>query len=225
MKNLKLFNEFLINEDYKYNQYLVSLPSWTEFLNKFSNFRNQTRKGIDPTFSKYNRGDFYSDKKPEARFIDEMDLENIHRDWVNGYQTPVEWGKGSESAKKLMFEGLNNPEIGDILVTFRETAWLFKPDSNFNYRYSSSAVWAHSGSSRSSNSSIDLKNEWDDIKYLDEMLRGYVFSFRKEEIPLIFREKLARSTRPSIFDKNTGYRRREKMNSPTSGGKIQGYFF
>lgn len=225
MKNLKLFNEFLINEDYKYNQYLVSLPSWTDFLNKFSNYRNKIRKEMDPAFSKYNRGDFYSDKKPEARFIDEMDLENIHTDWVHGYQTPTEWGKGSESSKRLTFDGLNNPEIGDILVTFRETAWLFKPDSNFNYRWSSSAVWAHSGTSRSSSSHMDLKNQWDDISYLDNMLRSYTFSFRKEEIPLIFREKLARASRPSVFDKNIGYQRREKKESPRFGGKLQGYFF
>jgi hypothetical protein len=129
---------------------------------------------------------------------------------------PIPWGSERDKAENLKFDGLKNPEIGDILIQFRGACWLFKPDAIFRYNYSSSAVWGHDSN----------PNMWDDILYLDMMLKSYTFEFKKDEIPVIFREKLARKIRRNIFDKDVEYKRRKPIEQPyTIGGRMPGYTF
>lgn len=216
MKYLKIFEDFSTNEakTHPYEHYLESLSVWKNFIHKFQKIRDDIRrkKNIDL----YQQDDKVAEQLPSAKFLDEWDLESIHYDWKSGYMKPVSWGKERDKAENLRFDGLKNPEIGDILIMFRGAAWLFKPDKDFNYSYSSSAVWGHDANS----------NMWDDISYLDMMLKSYTFEFKKDEIPLIFREKLARKIRRTIFDKDVEYKRRKQSEQPyTIGGRMPGYTF
>lgn len=214
MKYLKIFEDFSINEDRKHNEYLESLPVWKSFIHKFQKIRDDIRR--KKNINLYKEEDRVAEQLPSAKFLDEWDLESIHYDWKSGYMKPVPWGKERDKAENLRFDGLKNPEIGDILIMFRGAAWLFKPDKDFNYSYSSSAVWGHDANS----------NMWDDISYLDMMLKSYSFEFKKDEIPLIFREKLARKIRRTIFDKDVEYKRRKQIEQPyTIGGIMPGYKF
>ena len=214
MKYLKIFEDFSINEDRTHDEFLETLPSWTLFIQKFKKYRDDIRRKAN--LNLYRQDDKVAVSLPSAKFLDEWDLESIHYNWKSGYMKPVPFGKERNKAQDLRFDGLKNPEIGDILIQFRGAGWLFKPDSNFAYSYSSSAVWGHDPN----------PNMWDDISYLDEMLKSYTFQFKKDEIPMIMRQKLARNIRPNIFSKETGYKRRQMTEQPyTVGGRMPGYTF
>jgi hypothetical protein len=214
MKYLKIFEDFSINEDRKHNEYLESLPVWKAFIHKFQKIRDDIRR--KKNINLYKEEDKVAEQLPFAKFLDEWNLESIHYDWKSGYMKPVPWGSERDKAENLKFDGLKNPEIGDILIQFRGACWLFKPDASFRYNYSSSAVWGHDSN----------PNMWDDILYLDMMLKSYTFEFKKDEIPVIFREKLARKIRRNIFDKDVEYKRRKPIEQPyTIGGRMPGYTF
>jgi hypothetical protein len=214
MKYIKLFENYCLNEDRKINEYIETLPIWKEFIHKFKKMRDDIRRKANPEL--YAENDSVAEKLPHPLLLDEWDLESIHYDWKLGYMKPIPWGKEIKDAQSLRFDGLKKPEIGDLLISFRGACWLFKPDSNLRYKFDSSAVWGHDSN----------PNMWDDILYLDQMCKSYVFQFRKDEIPLIMRQKLSRQIGPSVYDKGTGYKKRQMIEQPyTVGGKMPGYTF
>jgi hypothetical protein len=214
MKYLKIFEDFSINEDRKINEYLETLPVWKEFIHKFEKMRDDIRRKAN--LELYSEDDSVAELLPNATLLDEWDLESIYDNWKSGYMKPIPFGKERNDAQTLRFDGLKKPEIGDLLIQFRGACWLFKPDSNFKFKFDSSAVWAHDPN----------PNMWDDISYLDQMCKSYVFEFRKDEIPMIMRQKLARNIRPTILSKENGYKRRQMTEQPyTVGDRTRGYTF
>ena len=214
MKYLKIFEDFSLNEDRKIDEYIETLSVWKAFIHKFEKMRDDIRRKANPKL--YAEEDSVAEQLPNAKLLDEWDLESIHLNWKSGYMKPIPFGKERNEAQTLRFDGLKSPEIGDLLVMFRGACWLFKPDSNFRFEFDSSAVWGHDPN----------PNMWDDISYLDQMCKSYIFEFRKDEIPMIMRQKLARNIRPTIFSKETGYKRRQMTEQPyTVGGRMPGYIF
>ena len=211
MKLLK-YQEFL-TENSKYNEYLETLPFWREFVQKFNMSRNRSRREKDLDVYRTRKGiDLFHDDEPTVSFLDEWNLERIHYDWGPKYARPEEYGGSKENSIK--FDGLKDPEIGDILVSFRGYAWLFKPDERFNYKYSSSAGWTHDKGA----------NRWDDLEYMDGFIKAYTFKLEPGEVPMIFRKKLARNIRPNIFSKETGYKQRQQKIKQEDNKPI-GYSF
>lgn len=218
MKYTKTWNQFL-NEGKKHNysDYLQSLSVWKQFISKFNQLRKGNRGKSNPDVLKKSTGSIFHEELPHAQFIDEWYIEDINRKWKEGRAKPRPYG--DENDKRLQtveFKGLNEPELGDIMVNFRGYGWLFKPDENFNYKYNSSGAWAYDSN----------PNMWDDIIYFDNFVKNYVFKFQKDEIPLIFREKLARHIRPNVYDTNIGFKRRKKLPSTDiTNGVPAGYKF
>ena len=214
MKYTKTWMEFL-TEDRKYNEYLESLPIWREFIAKFNQLRRKNRSKIDSELLKKSTGSLFHDSEPHGEFIDEWSLERIHANWTVGNAKPIPYGEEEKKSQTIDFKGLKEPEIGDILVQFRGYAWLFKPNKYFNYMYSTSAAWGHDAN----------PNKWDDISYFDNFVVSYIFKFQKDEIPLIFRNKLSRKIHPTVYDTGTGYKKRDKIpNNNTNSGTV-GYSF
>jgi hypothetical protein len=204
MEKLLKYTEF-INENQKFNDYLESLPFWREFIQKFNMNRNRIRREKNLDLYRKSKGiDLSHDDEPQIQFLDEWDMEQIHYNWGMKYAKPQNYGQ--TGSNPIKFEGLKDPEIGDLLITFRGYAWLFKPDEDYNYRFSSSAGWKH-----------DTENMWDDLGYTDFFLRGYVFKIEPGEIPVVIRKKLSRNIRPNFLSGETGYKSRTQEPTYDSG--------
>ena len=195
----------LINERYSEESQAEQLPFWSDFLQKFKMFRNRNRRETDSdVYPRLKDKDLFHDELPYCTFLDEWDLESINRNWKSGHQKSRKYGS-ADSFNTISFSGLENPEIGDILITFRNGAWLFKPDANFNYRYSSSARWAYDD------------NYWDDVKYMDEFCKNYRFKLDKHEVPVIFRTRATQKIRPTAVDGDPGYKLNRRRTKTSDG--------
>lgn len=193
MKYLKLY------EEARHNIGLSNLEFWKNFLHKFRKKRREERKKYDEKIAK---GAVY-EKMPNIKYLDEYDLERIYTHWI-----PKRVSLTLPNIS-IDFKGLEDVEIGDILISFRGYCWLFKPDNEMNYSFCCSATWAY-------NSPFD----WDDVYYIDNMLKEFKFQISNLETPLFIKKKLSRKIRGNMYDNQRGYKNRIKVSDEEGDKKI-----
>ena len=204
IKNFQSYNEKYENKE------TSKLSFLSDFIQKFNMYRNKNRRDVNPDlYAKAKNKDLFHDNSIDVYFLDEYNLERIKSDWGKGIATPQK-KYGEEEKTTVRYDGFRNPEIGDLIIQFRGYGYLYKINSyTGNYEFDSSAAWNQS-----------TPNSWDDILYFDNFAKSYVIKIRPEEVPLRYKKKLAKKIRSTTFDKGTGYKKRNKIETE-SGYKFE----